>query len=135
MKKRHLEIVVGFALLCALYELCDLFVKLVGLPFPGALLAMLILFLLLSFNILPLRFVEEACKTLLYHMPLYFVPIMVGLVAYKKMLSSNALGIFGAVMVSIVITLVSSGVLVQKIQDYRLKRLEESERKERGENV
>ena len=135
MKKRHLEIVVGFGVLCALYVLCDLFVKYVGLPFPGALLAMLILFLLLSFNILPLRFVEEACKLLLAHMPLYFVPIMVGLVAYKKMLSENAVGIFSAVMISTVITLVSSGVLVQKIQDYRLKRLEESERKERGENV
>lgn len=123
MKRKHLATLLGFCFLCALYMLCDFFVKFVGLPFPGALLAMLILFLLLNFKIVSLEFVEGACKLLLAHMPLYFVPIMVGLVAYKKMLSESAAGIFGAVMISTVLTLAASGVLVQKVQDYRLKRL------------
>ena len=135
MKKRHLATLLGFLFLCALYMLCDFFVKLVGLPFPGALLAMLILFFLLNFKIVPLGFVEGACKLLLAHMPLYFVPIMVGLVAYKKMLSESAAGIFGAVMISTILTLAASGVLVQKVQDCRLRRSEAPEGKEGLKNV
>ena len=135
MKRRHLATLLGFLFLCALYMLCDFFVKLVGLPFPGALLAMLILFFLLNCKVVPLGFVEGACKLLLAHMPLYFVPIMVGLVAYKKMLSESAAGIFGAVMISTVLTLAASGVLVQRVQDYRLKRLEALDGKKELKNV
>lgn len=84
---------------------------------------MLLLFALLSFNILPLRYVEDACKLLLKNMPLYFIPIMVGLVAYRKLLSENAFGIFAAVMISTVLTLSLTAILVEKIQNFRLARL------------
>lgn len=116
----------GFALLCVLYKLCDLFVKYFGIPFPGALLAMLILFFLLSFGVLPIKFIEGACKALLSHMPLYFVPILVGLIAYRQLLSENAFGIFGSVMISTVLTLSITGILVEKIQNYRLQRLQKN---------
>ncbi|AKA39754.1 CidA/LrgA family protein [Yersinia ruckeri] len=69
---------------------------LLPLTIPGSIIGMLILFALLSSQILPARWVKSGCHILIRYMALLFVPIGVGVMQYYDQLSKQ----FGPIVVS-----------------------------------
>lgn len=67
---------------------------------PGSIIGMLILFSLLSSQILPPDWVRPACHLFIRHMAMLFVPIGVGVMNYYDLLSQQ----FGPIVISCLIS-------------------------------
>lgn len=78
------------------------------LPIPGNVVGMILLFVLLVTGILKLEWVEGAGGFLTKHLAFFFIPIAVGIMAYKDILLSQgavfALGLLGSLAVGILVT-------------------------------
>lgn len=105
-----------------LLQVCVLYIfSLVGLwiqevfqlSMPGSLIGMLILFLLLSNRILPLRWFELGAEKLIVFLPLFLIPSTTGLMEYGSFLFSKGSIIFLLVVISTTVTLVVSGYISQ----------------------
>ncbi|WP_429182261.1 CidA/LrgA family protein [Aeromonas salmonicida] len=70
--------------------------------FPGSIIGMLLLFVLLSLQLVKLHWVELGAGLLLRHMSVLFVPVAVGLVAWLEPLRQS----FGLIMLCIVLGIV-----------------------------
>lgn len=72
------------------------------LPFsvPGSIVGLLILFGLLAFQLIPLRWVKPGANVLLKNMTLLFIPIGVGVMNYYELLSQQLFPIVLACVVS-----------------------------------
>ncbi|HDZ8964837.1 CidA/LrgA family protein [Aeromonas dhakensis] len=70
--------------------------------FPGSIIGMLLLFVLLSLQLVKLHWVEQGTGLLLRHMGVLFVPVAVGLVAWLEPLRQS----FGLIMLCIVLGIV-----------------------------
>ena len=75
---------------------------LLPITIPGSIIGMLLLFLLLSFQILPAKWVQPGCHLLIRYMALLFVPIGVGVMQYFDLLRAK----FGPIVVSCIISTV-----------------------------
>lgn len=75
---------------------------------PGSIIGMLILFVLLSLQILPARWVKPGCHLLIRYMALLFVPVGVGVMQYYDLLSAH----FGPIVVSCTVSTVLVLVVV-----------------------
>lgn len=73
---------------------------LIPLHIPGSIIGMLLLFSLLTSQILPPSWVKPGCHLFIRHMALLFVPISVGIMNYYQQLISQ----FGPLVVSCLIS-------------------------------
>ncbi|EJQ48448.1 Holin-like protein CidA [Bacillus mycoides] len=83
------------------------------LSMPGSLIGMLILFLLLSTRILPLKWFEIGAEKLIVFLPLFLIPSTTGLMEYGSFLLSKGSIVFFLVVVSTLVTLIISGYVSQ----------------------
>ncbi|ABY44698.1 MULTISPECIES: CidA/LrgA family holin-like protein [Bacillus] len=83
------------------------------LSMPGSLIGMLILFLLLSTRIFPLKWFEVGAEKLIVFLPLFLIPSTTGLMEYGSFLLSKGSVIFLLVVASTVVTLIVSGYVSQ----------------------
>jgi holin-like protein len=83
------------------------------LSMPGSLIGMLILFLLLSTRILPLKWFEIGAEKLIIFLPLFLIPSTTGLMEYGSFLLSKGSIVFFLVVVSTLVTLIISGYVSQ----------------------
>ncbi|WP_312739257.1 CidA/LrgA family protein [Cedecea neteri] len=74
--------------------------SLLPIVIPGSIIGMLILFVLLSLQIVPAKWVKPSCHLLIRYMALLFVPIGVGVMQYYDVLKAQ----FGPVVVSCLIS-------------------------------
>lgn len=88
---------------------------LLPITIPGSIIGMLILFLLLGLQIVPVNWVKPGCYLIIRYMALLFVPISVGVMNYTDILSAQ----FGPIVVSCVL----STMLVLIIVGYSSHRL------------
>ncbi|MDO2948543.1 CidA/LrgA family protein [Aeromonas simiae] len=84
-------------------------------PFPGSIIGMLILFLLLSTQLVRLAWVERGATLLLRHMGILFVPVAVGLVAWLEPLHDSLPLILITILSGIVLILACVGHLYQRM--------------------
>jgi holin-like protein len=82
--------------------------SLLPITIPGSIIGMLILFVLLSLQILPAKWVKPSCHLLIRYMALLFVPIGVGVMQYYSVLKAQ----FGPVVVSCFISTLMVLVIV-----------------------
>lgn len=82
--------------------------SLLPITIPGSIIGMLILFVLLSLQILPAKWVKPSSHLLIRYMALLFVPIGVGVMQYYEVLKSQ----FGPIVVSCFISTVVVLVIV-----------------------
>lgn len=83
--------------------------------FPGSILGLLILFVLLSLQLVKLHWVEQGAGLLLRHMGVLFVPVAVGLVAWLDPLRQSIEIVLLCVVVGIVLILAVVGRLYQRM--------------------
>ena len=84
--------------------------------FPGSIIGLLLLFLLLVSQLVPLRWVHDSAHLLLRHMALLFIPVAAGLLGYVEILSESLGLILSAALSGLVLILVVVGRLYQRMQ-------------------
>lgn len=78
------------------------------LPFslPGSIIGMLVLFSLLTVQIIPVHWIQPGCHLLLKNMTLLFIPIGVGIMNYYDMLSQQIIPILLSCIISTLIIMI-----------------------------
>lgn len=79
-------------------------VDVTGLPLPGNVVGVVILFALLCLGVVKLEYVAEAADFLLKHLVFFFVPITVGLMEWGSVLMEHGLILLVAVLISSLLT-------------------------------
>lgn len=90
------------------------------LPFPGTMLGMLILFILLWTKILKVEKIEKACDFLLLSMVIFFLPPAVDLLDYLEYFKA---GFFKIILLLVVTTIITMIVTAKTVQFF-VKRME-----------
>lgn len=91
-------------------------VQLAGLPVPGPVVGMLLLFVTLAVRRRVAEPLRETSQQLLSHLSLLFVPAGVGVMLHFGRLGSEWLALAVALVASTVITLVVSAVVMRALQ-------------------
>ena len=102
----------------------DLLSKLTGLPIPGNVLGMLLLFLLLCLKIIKVEQLREVTDFLLSNIAFFFVPAGVGLILCSELLKGSALSFLTICIAVTILVLMLSGRTVQLVQRLARKRRE-----------
>ena len=124
MISRILKCLIGFLILCLIQYLCNLFIKITGIPFPAPILGIIVLFVLLQLNIIKREWIEDICAFMLKYMPLLFVPLSVGIISYYGIIEKNFLPILINVVGTTTLTLLLTAMFVENVIKYvRLQRM------------
>lgn len=107
-----LDLARGLALLMGFFFLGNLLHR-VGVPIPGGVLGLLLLYVALSFGLIPLAWLQRAADLLLRHMVLLFVPLTVGLMDLGRVLSRQAVALTASLVVSFLAVLLTTGLLAR----------------------
>lgn len=86
-----------------------------SIPLPGSIIGLLLLWALLSFNIIPLRFVEKGAYVFLSTLPLYLIPATVGVMDYFAVFSGKGIWLIIITIGSTVITMAVASLVSQSM--------------------
>lgn len=101
--------------LLLVYQLAgEIIVRLLGVPIPGPVLGMVMLFVTMMIRGRASEPVEQASTALLSHLPLLFVPAGVGMMTHFGRIADEWLPITFALLFSTVITLVATALIMQQ---------------------
>ena len=121
---RVLKCLIGFVILCAIQFACNMLIKCFNIPFPAPIMGIIVLFLLLQLNILKREWIKDICELMLKYMPLLFVPLSVGIVAYYGIIEKNLIPILINVIGTTTLTLLLTAMFVENVIKYvRLHRM------------
>lgn len=92
------------------------------LPFPGSILGMILLFMLLQAKIIPRKYVESGSDWLIATMLLFFIPPAVGIIGYRQLIMNAGVPIALVIALGTIIVMLCSGLVAQQV----VRRKEES---------
>ncbi|WP_061769646.1 CidA/LrgA family protein [Serratia symbiotica] len=98
---------------------CDALAALLPIAIPGSIIGMLLLFTLLSLQILPTKWVKPGCQLLIRYMVLLFVPIGAGIMKYSPQIIANLGPLVISCLVSTLLVLVVVGYSAHYFQRQR----------------
>src|SRR5262249_43154128 len=98
--RKLLVITVQVGLLALVNFVGHLLAQTFHLRLPGNLVGMLLLFGLLSSRVIPLEWVQEGASVLTRHFVFFFIPLAVGLIAFKGVFLQHGLPILGTLIFS-----------------------------------
>ena len=94
-------------LLLSIYFAGEIISKLLNLPIPGNIIGMILLFVLLTSNIIKVEKVENLANFFLDHLAFFFIPASVGLMTSFVSLKGN---IFKIILLCILTTIMVIGI-------------------------
>ena len=103
----------GITLILVYQLVGEITVRLAGVPIPGPVLGMVMLFMTLWIRGKTPESVEQASSALLSHLSLLFVPAGVGMMAHFDRIAEEWVPITLALLLSTVITLVATALIMQ----------------------
>ena len=109
------KIVWQVVILCAISFASNLFVAYTGIDFPGSILGILLLFVLLYFKWLPLAWIESGANFLIAELLLFFIPAAVGIIQFQDILETGWSELLTSIEGSIVFVLIFVGVATEWI--------------------
>ncbi len=109
------RLVRGFVILVGLYLFGEWIAKYLPIPVPGAVIGMVIMFLLLRLRVVPLHWVDNASVLLLTFMGMFYIPYGVGIVESGTLIEKWGLEILGLVLLTILSVFFVSGKLFQNL--------------------
>ena len=92
-----------------------------SLRLPGNLLGMLILLTLLSIRVVRLEWVQEGASILTRHLAFFFIPIAVGLIAFKEVFLQHGLAILCTLIISAIAGILLCGFMTQIFKEKEAK--------------
>ena len=84
-----------------------------GLPVPGNVFGMILLFALLLCGIIKLQYIQDAADFLLKHMLFFFIPVAVGLMNWGAVFYQYGVILLLALVVGAILPLFAVGVITQ----------------------
>jgi holin-like protein len=118
MNPRKLIIIVSqLAFLALINRAGYMLAHVLSLRLPGNLVGMLILFALLSGRLVRLEWIQEGASILTRHLAFFFIPIAVGLVAFKEVFLQHGLAILGTLIVSATAGILLCGFIAQAFKE------------------
>ncbi len=105
-----------FTLLLACQLAGESLARVTGLPVPGPILGLVLLFAGLTLRGRPAPRLEESADGLLAHLSLLFVPAGVGVVQYLPLLASEWLAVTASVVGSAVVAIAATGLTMRVLQ-------------------
>lgn len=90
--------------------------RLFGLPIPGNIIGMIMLFLCLYTGIVKLEMIADIARFLLDHLAFFFVPAGVGLMAYLDIIESSWPTILLISLITTIIVMLITGHTVQLLK-------------------
>ena len=102
-------------LLLSIYFAGEILSKFLNLPIPGNIVGMILLFVLLTSNIIKVEKVENLANFFLDHLAFFFIPAGVGLMNSFADIKSSALKILIICIVTTIIVMAVTGLTVQFI--------------------
>jgi len=90
--------------------------NLLPIAFPGSIIGMVLLFILLSSGLVQAHWVERGSSLLIKYMAVMFVPIGVGLINYLDLLEQNLLAFLLSSLVSTFVTMALVGLTYKKLK-------------------
>jgi holin-like protein len=106
----------AFTLLLVYQLIGELLVYLTGLPVPGPVVGMLLLFVSLVARGAAPQWLRDTCQGLLAHLSLLFVPAGVGVLLHFQRLGAEWLPIAVALVASTVITIAVTALVMRALQ-------------------
>lgn len=106
----------GFTVLLACLFIGKGIALILPFDFPGSIIGLLVLFFLLTTQLVPLTWIHQSGQLLLRHMALLFIPVAAGLLGYVDVLSDGIGLILSAAFSGLVLILVVVGRLYQRMQ-------------------
>ncbi|KPV57564.1 holin [Paenibacillus sp. A3] len=88
---------------------------LLHLPVPGSILGIVLVFVLLQLKIIRIEWIDLGAKWLLAEMLLFFIPAAAGMIQYRALLRDNGLPIMLVLVCSLVVVMLSAGLVAQAI--------------------
>ena len=107
--------IAGLALLLCCQLAGEVAVRLFGLPVPGPVLGMLLLFGLLLVRPHALEVARDTSSALLRHLSLLFLPVSVGLIRHAPRLRAEWLPIAVAILVSTIATFAVTSIVFERL--------------------
>lgn len=107
--KQTARLLIQTAILAVIYWSCEFFASLTGLPTPGSVLGIIVLFLLLCSGIVKEEQVSEAAGFFLKHLVFFFVSIAVGLMLWGDVFYEHGFILLVAIVVSSLLPLLAVG--------------------------
>lgn len=115
---KYLKILSQVAFLYVLSECGKLLMGALHIKFPGSIVGLILLFVLLATKIIPESWISSGAETLLAYMTLFFIPVTVGIVDYPELISWQGLIIIGIILVSTILSIVASGKATQLVENH-----------------
>jgi holin-like protein len=103
--------------------------------FPGSIIGLIVLFLLLEFKVMKLEWILPAGNLLLKHMAFIFIPAAVGMVAYLNEVYDSALVIIINVLSGVALIILVVGRLFQHISETPEERAHRKETYRRAKQI
>ena len=103
----------GFLVLVACLEVGEKVKKVLGLVLPGNILGLFLLLALLILGVVPLRWVENAARLLLWLLPFLFVPVFVPTISDRELWLVQGRALAGAIILGTVLLWAAVGHLSQ----------------------
>jgi len=85
------------------------------IPFPGSVLSMIILFLLLFFRIIRVDHIQQKADFLLKNMSFFFIPAGIGILSSFDLIRSSILPLIIVIVVTTVLTFGATALTVQGV--------------------
>ena len=104
------------ALLSAIYWGCDQITRLTGIPIPGNVLGIIVLFVLLLTGIVKESHISAAAEYFLRHLVFFFVPIAVGLMQWGGVFYDYGWVLAAAIVGSTALPLVIVGFMARGLR-------------------
>ena len=114
--KKKVQFLGQLAVLIAIYLAGNQVVRLTGLPVPGNVVGIVLLYTLLNLGLLRLEHVQDAADFLLRHLVFFFIPVAVDLMNWGSLFWRYGVMLALAIVVSTVLTYVGTGLLAQRLQ-------------------
>ncbi|NLJ24164.1 MAG: CidA/LrgA family protein [Firmicutes bacterium] len=109
----------GLAIIFVFQLAGEVLVTLTGIPFPGPVLGLLLLWLALARGWVSAESVESTAGFLLQNLTLFFTPIVVGAVVYREFLADHWLAIGLGLILSTAVGLLVTGSVAQWLEKVR----------------
>jgi holin-like protein len=116
---KPLRVAVQLVVLVAVSQVADLVVGAMRLPVPSNVVGMLVLFLLLQYGVLHLEQVSAGATLLVRHLAFFFVPIAVGLMAYRELLATTGVALLLVIAASALVGMLVAGLVAQLLKRVR----------------
>ncbi|MFK4998517.1 CidA/LrgA family protein [Bacillus sp. N9] len=107
------KLIIQILLLYSFYLLGVFIQKLFHLFIPGSIIGMLILFALLLMRMIKPEQIESGSQLLINYLPLFFVPVTVGIMNYLDLFKGKGLVVIGIVMISTILVMIGTGFISQ----------------------